>query len=78
MKKPMRLEGNVPVIFFKEGRQFVAYSFALDLSTCGTTIAKAEASFKEAMRLFFEELISMGTLEPVLKGLGWRTVRNQS
>lgn len=73
----MRLEGTIPVVFFKEGRNIVAYSPAVDLSTCGATVEKARASFKEAMQIFFEELISMGTLEIVLKDLGWRIVRNQ-
>jgi hypothetical protein len=77
MKKPMRLEGTIPVVFFREGRSVIAYSPAVDLSTCGTTVEKAGAAFKEATQLFFEELVAMGTLEIVLKDLGWRIVRNE-
>jgi len=77
MKMPMRLEGNVPVVFFKEGNQIVAYCHALDLSTCGATKLKAEKAFAKAVEILFEEVVSMGTTEEFLRGLGWRIVRNQ-
>lgn len=71
MKKIMKLEGSIPVIYLKEGRHIIAYSPALDLSTCGLTIEKAQSRFKDAMEVFFEELIGAGTLHVVLKELGW-------
>ena len=73
----MRLEGKIPVVFFKEGKQVIAYCYALDLSTCGTTKLKAEKAFTKAVHGFFEEVVSMGTVDEVLKDLGWKIVRNQ-
>ncbi len=55
----------------KEGKRFVAYSSALDLSTSATTFELAKKRFDDAARLFFKEIIKMGTLEGVLLQLGW-------
>jgi len=60
------------VDFIKEGETFVAYSPALDLSTCGDTFEEAQKNFEEIVRIFFGELVKMGTLEEVLSSLGWR------
>lgn len=68
---------KLSVTFLKEGRQFIAYSPALDLSTCGKTLDVARQRFAEASLLFFQELRREGTLEEVLTGLGW-TKRNES
>ncbi|HEY4496130.1 MAG TPA: hypothetical protein VJC04_02115 [Candidatus Paceibacterota bacterium] len=63
---------KISVAFIKEGNQFVAYSPALDLSTCGNTLTEARSRFAEAAKLFFEELKRKGTLKIVLKNLGWK------
>lgn len=63
---------NLPVSFLKESGQFVAYTPALDLSTSGHTLEEAKKNFTEAVEIFFMEIISMGTLEDVLLGLGWK------
>ena len=44
---------KISVAFIKEGNQFVAYSPALDLSTCGNTLTEARSRFAEAAKLFF-------------------------
>ncbi len=62
---------SLPVTIFREGKAFVAYTPALDLSTAGKTEAQARRMFVEAVELFFEELIEMGTVESALKELGW-------
>jgi len=49
----------------------VAYSPALDLSTCGHDLEEAKKMFSEAVEIFFEELTEKGTLDEVLLGLGW-------
>lgn len=77
MKVPMHLEGKISVVYFKEGDQVVAYCHALDLSSCGSTKSKAEKAFLEAVEILFEEVVSLGTAEQFLKGLGWRVVRNR-
>ena len=65
---------QLPVLFMKEHGQYIAYTPALDLSTCGKTIAQAKKRFAEAVRLFFEEIEKMGTLEEVLLNCGWEKV----
>lgn len=66
-----KIAGTVTVCFMKERETFVAYSHALDLSTCGRTLEEAKKNFLEAIEIFFEECTAMGTLEKVLESLGW-------
>lgn len=47
---------------FKKGREYVAYTPELDLSSCGDTEGRALANLKEAVRLFLEEADKIGTL----------------
>ena len=63
---------TLQVIFFKEDAKVIAYSPALDLSACGDTPEEAKKGFDSVVKVFFEELLKMGTLEKVLLGLGWR------
>lgn len=67
---------NLPVSFLRESDQFVAYTPALDLSTSGNTLEEAKKNFTEAVEIFFDEVISMGTLEDVLLNLGWKKQNN--
>lgn len=62
---------SLPVTIFREGESFVAYTPALDLSSVGKTEEEAKRMFAEAVETLFEELQEMGTLESVLKDLGW-------
>ena len=64
--------GNIPVVFLKEGETFVAYSPALDLSTCGRSFDEARENFAEALELFFAECLKRGTLEQALRAYGWQ------
>ncbi len=66
-----KVKGEIPVIFFKEGNKVVAYSPALDLSTCGADEKQARKRFAEAVSIFFEEITKMGTIEDVLTECGW-------
>ena len=63
---------NLPVSFLRESDQFVAYTPALDLSTSGPTWEEAKKNFTEAVGIFFDEIVEMGTLEDVLLDLGWK------
>lgn len=63
---------KIPVSIFKEGKMFVAYSHALDLSSCGKTQKEAHSRFAGAVKLFLDKLEEMGTLDEVLIELGWR------
>lgn len=68
----VRTNLTLPVTFFKEGKQFVAYSPALDLSTCGKTLKEARRRFGEAALLFIQALDQKGTSKKVLTDLGWQ------
>ncbi|KKU49911.1 MAG: hypothetical protein UY47_C0002G0020 [Parcubacteria group bacterium GW2011_GWB1_49_7] len=70
--KKLNFQASLPVTFLREGNKFVAYTPALDLSTAGDTFEQAKSRFSEAVQIFFEECYNMGTLERVLKELGWR------
>lgn len=69
----MRKTGvKLTVNFFREGRKFVAHSPALDISTCGDSFEEAKRNFAEMADIFIDETIEMGTLDNVLKSLGWK------
>lgn len=69
--KKVSFRANLPVLFFREKNEFVAYAPALDLSTSGKTLKEAQKSFGEAARIFVEECYKKGTLGQVLRELGW-------
>lgn len=71
-KKASLVEAKIPVLFFQEGKKVVAYSPALDLSTCGDTEQQARKRFGEAALIFLTEISKMGTIEEVLEECGWR------
>ncbi|MCL4353591.1 type II toxin-antitoxin system HicB family antitoxin [Patescibacteria group bacterium] len=74
--KNLRVQFTLPVSILKEGDAFVAYTPVLDLSTSGNTFEQAQKNFVEAVNLFFEELMEMGTADEVLKDLGWQKQDN--
>ncbi len=74
MKSPASY--SLPMTIFREGAYFVAYSPALDLSSAGKTTKEAKRMFAEAVDVYFEELVEMGTLNAVLKDLGWTKTKN--
>ena len=73
--KGIHLEVNLPVSILKEGKRFIAYTPALDLSTSGKSYKEVRARFNEIVEIFFEEIISKGTVDEVLANLGWEKVR---
>ncbi|MEK7187711.1 MAG: hypothetical protein AAB691_02605 [Patescibacteria group bacterium] len=66
---------KLSVVFIREGKRYIAHSPALDLSTSGRSFAQAKKRFEEAASLFFEEIMSKGTVANVLSGLGWTKQR---
>lgn len=66
---------QIPVTTFKEGKMFVAYSPAFDLSSCGETFEKAQKNFEEAVDIFIEECMKDKTLGEVLESLGWQKLK---
>lgn len=75
--KKVTLQFSLPVAVLREGDQFVAYTPALDLSTSGNTYEEAKKRFEEAVGIFFEETMKMGTLDEVLSDLGWKKANNE-
>src|SRR3989338_3119306 len=70
-KRAPDLEVEVPVFLMKEGKIYVSYSPMLELCSHGKTKRQAEKNFREAMQLFFEGLVEMGTLDEALEEMGW-------
>ena len=66
------IAATIPVILFQEDDKVVAYSPALDISTCGSDEKQARRMFSEAVVIFLNELKDMGTLDEVLEENGWR------
>ena len=71
MQKKIKIAGTMPLCFMREKNSFVAFSPSLDLSTCGRTFEEAKKNFAEALDIFFEECLAMGTLKEVLESCGW-------
>ncbi len=74
LEKPL-LSGELPVGYMKEGDLVVAYSPAIDLSSCGASLPEARKNFLDAVTLFFESCIRRGTLSEVLRSCGWELVK---
>ena len=68
------LSAKLHVEVFKEGKLFVAYCPALDISTSAETLVQVRKMFAEMVDIFFEEVIKMGTMDKVLSQCGWRKV----
>jgi len=68
------LEFNLPVSILREGKKYIAYTPALDLSTSGNTFDQAKKRFDEVVHIFFEEIMKENTTEQVLTELGWQKV----
>jgi predicted RNase H-like HicB family nuclease len=47
----LEINGTVPLCFMKEKSSFIAFSPALDLSTCGKTFEEAKTNFSEALEI---------------------------
>lgn len=65
------------LLIFREGKHFIAYSPALDLSTSAQSYEEVKNRFNEVLKVFFEELVSKGTIEEVLRNLGWEKIRDR-
>ena len=75
--KKVKLEVSLPVSIFREGKNFVAYTPALDLSTCGKSYKETKKRFNEVVEIFFEEIVKNKTLEEVLQDMGWKRVQKK-
>ncbi len=72
MKSATQIELQLPVSFIQEDGQVVAYTPALDISTCGKDEAGAKKRFGELVSIFFNDLVENETVDAVLSELGWQ------
>jgi hypothetical protein len=72
------IESKIPVLFFQERDKIIAYSPALDLSTCGKDENQARRRFGEMAAIFLRECSEMGTIDEVLEECGWHWVDDKS
>lgn len=72
--KKAKFEVQLPVSILREGNRFIAYTPALDLSTSGKSYEEVKKRFAEIVEIFFEETSKRGTLEDILKDLGWKKI----
>ncbi len=68
---------DLPINIFKEGNIFVAHCPVLDISSCGDNLEEAHDMLKEALIIFFEELLKKGTFEKAMQELGWIKVKRK-
>lgn len=73
----LSLNFKLPVSIIKEGKKYVAYSPAIDLSTSGNSYEGVKKRFEEITNIFFEELIKNNTIEEVLYNLGWKRIQSK-
>ncbi len=72
--KKFSLEFKIPVSVIREEKKYIAYTPALDLSTSASSYEEVKKRFREAVNIFFEEIVKKGTLKEVLQELGWKRV----
>ena len=71
------IKASMPVLYMKEGEEFLCYSPAFDLVAHGDSFEDAERSFAATLKLFVEEVTKKGTWRGVLKEYGWEKVKNE-
>lgn len=71
------LSFKLPVIITKQGRRFVAFTPALDISTSGKSEKEAKVRFGELANIFLEEIVEAGTVNDVLTELGWTKAKTR-
>ena len=72
MKRIAKVE--LPVIIFKQGTQFVAYTPALDFTTCGDTFEQAKDNFHEGVQMLLDDFLERDVLEEMLRDFGWKKI----
>ncbi len=65
---------KLTVNLIKEGKQVVAYSPALDISTVGKSEEHAKERFHELVQMFWKDISDRKVVDEVLTELGWTKV----
>lgn len=72
MKSIPKIKANLTLIGFKEGKTFLIYSPALDLTGYGSNEEEARQSFHIMFEGFIDYATKKGTLKNELNRLGWQ------
>jgi hypothetical protein len=72
-----RFSFQLPILITKQGKRFVAYTPALDISTSGKSEKDVKAKFAELANLFLEQITEAGTADDVLFELGWKKIQKK-
>lgn len=72
-----KTEVKLSLSIFREGKIYVAFSPALDISTAGKSATEAKKNFDELVQIFFEETEKHGTTEDALLSLGWEKLKSK-
>jgi predicted RNase H-like HicB family nuclease len=70
----MNIEFTVQI--WKEGNQYIAHATPLDVVSSGATPENARNALKEAVHLFLDTAMEMGTLEEILNECGYESSGN--
>ena len=54
---------TIEVVFYREGKTWVAQALNVDVSSFGDTQEEARAAIKEALQLYFEDASDAGIIE---------------
>lgn len=58
--RKLNLEFKLPVSILREGKKYIAYTPALDLSTSGKSYEEAKKRFEEIVNIFLKNLLKKG------------------
>lgn len=71
MHSKIQLQGDLPIQIIKEKDGYSSICPVLNIASQGKTVEEALEMIKEAIEIFFEDLIENGNLEEVLQDCGW-------
>ena len=54
---------TIEVVFYRDGKSWVAQALNVDVSSFGDTQEEARAAIKEALQLYFEDAPDVGVVE---------------
>jgi len=65
---------KLTLLLWREDDQIVAYTPALELSSCGANEQEAVDNFHEAVALFMETAYERNVIRDLLESLGWKRI----
>lgn len=71
MEKIARIKGTLSILQFKEGKNIILFSPALEITGYGLTETDAKKSFEVTLQEFLRDTVKKKTLRKELERLGW-------